>query len=83
MATRKVTHNGKEYIVETDRLPNGKHIARIDPVGGTGRYIREPDNQTTDPTTGRTTSVPGHPVEFDTEDGGLDAGEDNIKIGIF
>lgn len=82
MATRKVKHNGKDYVVETDQLPNGKYITRIDPPGGAGRYIREPDVQTTDPKTGKTTTTPGPPVELDTEKGGLDAGEDNIKKGV-
>jgi hypothetical protein len=80
MATRKVTHGGKDYVVKTDQLPNGKFNARIDPAGGTGRYIRGADIQTTDPTTGKTTTKQGPPIEFDTEKGALDAGEDNIKL---
>jgi hypothetical protein len=82
MATRKVKHNGKDYVIETEQLPNGKYITRIDPAGGKGRYIRGPDIQTTDPNTGKTTTTPGRPVEFDTEKGALDAGEDNIKKGM-
>ena len=59
MAMRKVTHNGKDYEVVSERLPNGKFITRIDRSGGTGRYIRQPDTQTTDPNTGKTTTKQG------------------------
>lgn len=82
MATRKVKHDGNDYVIESEQLPSGKFIARIDPAGGTGRYIRRADIQTTDPSTGKTTTKPGLPTEFDTEKGALDAGEDNIKLGI-
>jgi hypothetical protein len=82
MATRRVTHGGKDYVIETDKLSNGKFISRIDPAGGTGSYIRNPDSQTTDPTTGKTTTKQGRPIEFDSEKEGLDAGEDNVKLGI-
>ena len=82
MATRKVKHNGKDYAIEAEQLPNGRFITRIDPAGGAGRYILGADNQTTDPSTGKTTTKPGPRTEFDTEKGALDAGEDNIKRGM-
>ena len=31
MATRKVKHNGTDYVIEAEQLPNGKFICRIDP----------------------------------------------------
>ncbi len=82
MATRKVTHKASDYVVVAEPLGNGRFITRIDPPSGTGRYIRQPDSQTTDPHTGKTTTRQGVPVEFDTEKGALDAGEDNIKLGM-
>ncbi|MDZ7616962.1 MAG: hypothetical protein U1E05_08160 [Patescibacteria group bacterium] len=82
MATRKVKHDGKDYVIEAEQRPNGKFITRIDPAGGTGRYIRGADIQITDPSTGKTTTKPGPPTEFDSEKGALDAGEDNVKLGM-
>jgi hypothetical protein len=32
--------------------------------------------------TGKTTTKQGRPIEFDSEKEGLDAGEDNVKLGI-
>lgn len=81
MATRKVPDGGEDYEVVAEPH-NGKFITRIDPSGGTGRYIREPDTPVTDPNTGKTTTKQGRRVEFDTEKGALDAGEDNVKKGM-
>jgi len=75
-------HNGNKYNVVAEPLPCGKFITRVDPPGGTGRYIRQPDTEITDPQTLRTIKKQGAPVEFDTEKGALDAGEDNIKLGV-
>jgi hypothetical protein len=82
MATRRVSHGGKDYVVEAEPMPNSKFITRINPTGGTGRHIRGADIQTTDPATGKTMSKPWPPVEFDTEKGALDAGEDNFKLDM-
>jgi len=80
VAARKVSHGGKDYTVVPEQLPNGKWIARIDPDGGFGQYIRNQGVQTTDPSTGRTTTKPGKPTEFDSELGALNAGEENVKF---
>jgi len=82
MATRRVTYKGKDYDVVAE--PHGrKFITRIDPTGGaTGRHVQQPDTQTTDPATGKTTTRRGEPLESDTEEGALDVGEDNVKAGM-
>jgi hypothetical protein len=83
MAAYKFTHNVDDFIIETDQLPNGKWIARIDPPGGGGDWIRQPAQQTTDPATGKTTKKIGNVVEFDSENEAITAAEDNIKMGIY
>ena len=82
MATGRFHHNGNDYIVTAESLPNGKFITRIDPLPGIGWYIREPDVQMPDPQTGKTITMQGKPLMFDTEKGALDAGEANIKMGM-
>ena len=59
MTTRKVKHNGNDHDVVTEQRANGKCIVRIDPSGGTRRYIRQPDVRSTDANTGKTTTTPG------------------------
>jgi hypothetical protein len=58
MSAHKFNHHGVDYVIETAQLPNGKWIARIDPLGGGGDWIRQNPQQKTD-TTGKTTSKPG------------------------
>jgi hypothetical protein len=77
MAVRQVHHNGKDYEVVAGLQPNGKYFSVITPPG---RAIRQPDKQTT--VNGVTSTTLGRPVEFDTEEAALDAGEDNIKKGM-
>lgn len=79
IASRIVKNNGKNYMVEADPTTGGKYLSLITPPA---RYVREPDTQATDPQTGVTTTKPGRVVEFDTEKGALDGGEDNVKLGI-
>ncbi len=79
IASRIVKKNGKNYMVEADPTTAGRYLSLITPPG---RYVRETDTQTTDPNTGVTTTTPGRVVEFDTEKGALDGGEDNVKLGI-
>jgi hypothetical protein len=82
MASRKVNHGGKDYVIEAVPTTGGKYLIRIDPAdGGHGRYMRQPDIQTTD-NSGKTTTTPGPPLEHDTETGALDAGEGNLKAGM-
>jgi hypothetical protein len=81
-ASRRYAHNGQDYQLIAEELANGKYIARIDSPGVVGRYIRQPDIQTPDPKTGKTTTKQGPPVEFDTPQAGLDAAEDNIRLGM-
>jgi hypothetical protein len=79
---REVGHNGQDYEVVAEELANGKYITRIDSVGVVGRYIRQPDIQTPDPMTGRTITKQGPPLEFDTEEASLNAGEEKIRLGM-
>lgn len=81
MATRRVTHDGKEYDLEASQKPNGKYVVRVDPVGGAGDWMRGPPVISVDPHTGIATNSPGYPLEHDTEKGALDAAEDNVKLG--
>lgn len=81
-AWRKFTHNGQGYNLVAEELANGKYITRIDSPGVVGRYIRQPDTEAPDPKTGKTTTKQGPPVEFDTQEAGLDAAEDNLRLGM-
>ncbi len=81
-ASRKFTHNGQNYDLVAEELANGNYITRIDSPGVVGRYIRQPDFQMPDPKTGKTTTKQGPPVEFETQEAGLDAAEDNIRLGM-
>lgn len=79
IASRIVKKNGKTDMVGAEPTTAGTYPSLITPHG---RYVREPDTQTTDPNTGVTTNMPGRVVEFDTDIGALDGGEDNMKLGI-
>jgi hypothetical protein len=81
-ASRKFTHNGQNYDLVAEELANGKYTARIDSPGVVGCYIRQPDFQMPDPKTGKTTTKQGPPVEFDTQEAGFDAAEENIRLGM-
>lgn len=79
MSARKFTHKGDDFVIEIEQLPNGKWIARINPPGGGGDWIRHPDQHATDPNTTKSGKI----VEFDTEQSGYDAAKDNIKGGVY
>jgi hypothetical protein len=81
-ASRKLTHNGQNYELVAEELANGKYIARIDSPGVVGGYFRQPDIQTPDPKTGKTTTKQGPHVEFDTQEAALAAAEENTKLGM-
>jgi hypothetical protein len=81
-ASQRVTHNGRDYEVVAEEIANGKYITRIDSSGVVGCYIRQPDIQTPDLKTGKTTTQQGSPVEFDTREAGFRAALENIRLGM-
>lgn len=64
--------DGKEYEINTEKLPNGKWITRVGPKGSPGDYVREP---TVD-------GKPGKPVEADSDEEAFKNGTDDAAAGM-